>query len=53
VALEQIEKERYDERLRQEGYQNIVKYGLAFYRKECLVKKLRMYLCENQYFDEI
>lgn len=24
--------------LRREGYQNIIKYGIAFYRKECMVK---------------
>ena len=37
-ALEQIEAQRYEEALRQEGYQNIIKYGVAFYRKECMVK---------------
>ena len=37
-ALEQIEKQKYDEELRQEGYQDILKYGVAFYRKECMVK---------------
>ena len=24
--------------LRSEGYKNIVKYGIAFYQKDCLVK---------------
>ena len=37
-ALEQIEDQKYEETLRQEGYQNIMKYGVAFYRKECMVK---------------
>ena len=37
-ALEQIEAQRYEEALRQEGYQNIIKYGVAFYRKEGMVK---------------
>ena len=37
-ALEQIEAQHYEEALRQEGYQNILKYGVAFYRKECMVK---------------
>ena len=32
------EEQRYEEELRQEGYQNIMKYGAAFYRKECMVK---------------
>ena len=37
-ALHQIEEQRYEEELRQEGYQNIMKYGVAFYRKECMAK---------------
>lgn len=37
-ALRQIEEQRYGEALRQEGYQNIMKYGVAFYRKECMAK---------------
>ena len=37
-ALKQIEAQHYEETLRQEGYQNILKYGVAFYRKECMVK---------------
>ena len=37
-ALRQIEKQKYEEALRQEGYSNILKYGVAFYRKECMVK---------------
>ena len=37
-ALRQIEEQKYDEALRQEGYQNIMKYGIAFYRKECMAK---------------
>ena len=38
-ALEQIEKQDYAAALRQEGYRDILKYGVAFYRKECMVKK--------------
>ena len=37
-ALRQIEEQKYEETLRQEGYQDILKYGVAFYRKECMVK---------------
>ena len=37
-ALQQIEEQKYEEALRQEGYQDILKYGVAFYRKECMVK---------------
>lgn len=37
-ALKQIEEQNYEFSLRQEGYSNILKYGIAFYRKECCVK---------------
>lgn len=37
-ALQQIEDQKYEEALRQEGYSDILKYGIAFYRKECMVK---------------
>ena len=37
-ALAQIETMKYEYTLRQEGYQDIIKYGAAFYRKECMVK---------------
>lgn len=37
-ALRQIEEKKYEEGLRQEEYQDIMKYGVAFYRKECMVK---------------
>ena len=37
-ALRQIEEQKYEAALRQEGYQKILKYGVAFYRKECIVK---------------
>ena len=38
-ALSQIEERKYEEPLRQEGYTDILKYGVAFYRKECMVKR--------------
>lgn len=38
-ALEQIEEKNYEAGLRTEGYSNIKKYGLCFYRKECMVLK--------------
>ena len=38
-ALRQIEERRYDESLREEGYEDILKHGVAFYRKECMVKE--------------
>lgn len=37
-ALRQIEEQKYEEGLRQEGYKDILKYGIAFYKKECMVK---------------
>ena len=37
-ALNQIEEQKYEEALRQEGYRDILKYGVTFYRKECMVK---------------
>lgn len=37
AALNQIESRGYEAGLRTEGYQNIRKYGICFYRKECLV----------------
>ena len=38
-ALDQIESQRYEESLRTEGYTDILTYGVAFYRKECMVVK--------------
>ena len=38
-ALEQIEKFHYDSELLNEGYTNITKYGICFYKKECLALK--------------
>lgn len=37
-ALRQIEEKKYDYDLRQLGYSNILKYGVAFFRKDCMVK---------------
>jgi len=36
-ALEQIEKLHYDNDTIEEGYTDILKYGLCFYKKECMV----------------
>ena len=44
-ALRQIEEKKYEEGLRREGYKDILKYGVAFYKKECMVKAGR---CWNQ-----
>ncbi|MBW6411168.1 AAA family ATPase [Clostridium weizhouense] len=37
-ALKQIKEKKYTEELRSEGYKNIVKYGISFYQKDCLIK---------------
>ena len=37
-ALSQIEKMKYDQELRLDGYGNILKYGIAFFRKHCMVR---------------
>lgn len=38
-ALDQIEEKQYDAELLEEGYTNIVKYGITFYKKDCMIKK--------------
>ena len=37
-ALQQIEDKKYEAELVDEGYQNIVKYGICFCKKSCMVK---------------
>lgn len=36
-ALQQIEAERYETELKEEGFQTILKYGIACYKKKCKV----------------
>lgn len=38
-ALKQIEEQKYDAELLADGYRDIKKYGICFYKKECMVKK--------------
>ncbi|MDE6036488.1 MAG: ATP-binding protein [Ruminococcus sp.] len=38
-ALQQIDDNRYETELINDGYQNIIKYGIAFCKKSCMVKK--------------
>ena len=38
-ALAQIESQQYSEELKLEGYKDIVKYGICFCKKSCMVKK--------------
>ncbi|GAA0076047.1 AAA family ATPase [Clostridium sp. CTA-5] len=37
-ALAQIDEKNYEEELKEEGYENIIKYGISFYRKDCVIK---------------
>lgn len=37
-ALAQIDAKNYEEELKEEGYKNIIKYGISFYRKDCVIK---------------
>lgn len=38
-ALKQVETRQYEAGLRSEGYSRILKYGICFFRKECIVQK--------------
>ena len=38
-ALAQIEDKKYSRELENEGYQNIIKYGICFCKKSCRIKK--------------
>lgn len=38
-ALRQIEDKKYEAKLREDGMRNIIKYGIACYKKECKVLK--------------
>jgi hypothetical protein len=40
VALEQIENKHYDAVLKDDGIKEIIKYGIAFYKKNCKVVKM-------------
>ena len=37
-GLAQIEEMRYESELKNDGYKNIIKYGIAFCKKSCMVK---------------
>ena len=39
-ALEQIETMEYEHNLREDGYREILKYGVCFFKKRCMVKKV-------------
>lgn len=37
-ALNQIDEKHYEDELNEEGYEDVIKYGIAFYRKDCVIK---------------
>lgn len=39
AALQQIKEQNYEASFYREGYRKFLKYGICFYRKECLIKK--------------
>ena len=41
AAIKQIEERRYDSWLPEEGYTEVLNYGIAFFRKQCRVKVQR------------
>ena len=44
-GLMQIEKMNYEHELMEEGYEDIIKYGIAFYIKDCLIKSNKSSKC--------
>lgn len=40
-ALEQIEEKQYVKEVEDDGYQTVIRYGIAFFGKDCLVKMER------------
>lgn len=38
IDLNQVDDMKYEYELNEEGYEDVIKYGLAFYRKDCLIK---------------
>ena len=37
-ALRQIEEKKYELELKDDGYNNVIKYGISFFKKDCFVK---------------
>lgn len=40
VAIQQIKEKQYIEGLHRKGYTDILGYGIAFYKKTCVIKKM-------------
>lgn len=41
-AVKQMKDQRYIEGLQAKGYENVVGYGISFYKKNCMMKKVEM-----------
>lgn len=39
-ACEQIRKQKYIDGLLADGYEDIIGYGIAFYKKSCVIAKM-------------
>ena len=37
-ALQQIEEKQYAKKIERSGFREVIQYGIAFYKKECLVR---------------
>jgi len=42
-ALRQIETQEYEQILRADSYETILKYGICFFKKGCMVRKAPYY----------
>ncbi|MGE9882457.1 AAA family ATPase [Blautia obeum] len=38
-ALNQIEEKQYARKIERDGFRTVIRYGIAFYRKECMVRR--------------
>lgn len=38
AALSQIEEKQYARKLERSGFRKVLRYGIAFYKKDCLVR---------------
>lgn len=41
LAIQQIKEKQYIEGLHRKGYSDILGYGIAFYKKTCMIKKVK------------
>jgi hypothetical protein len=41
-ALRQIDEKKYARKIERSGFKNVIRYGIAFYKKDCLVETNRV-----------